>query len=240
MSVKLESSDKKIVLVDQNVIKQMVTIQTMLDNLSFCENNNDEPIPIYAVKGEILNKVIEWIKFHFETTTIPESKDWEDRFFKTNLEKIFKIEEAADYLEVNNLMLNGQVFIDKHYEMITATEAFKNLSREKLRLLFSRDGLNVSNEQTVVQSLQTWISADPEERSKCLEYLMPYIRASFLPSQFIENLSNFFAQYSQPLCQQLNFEKKTPRQGYDLCIVAVLRRGEERCLEYLDTKVSCN
>ena len=58
MSVKLESSDKKIVLVDQNVIKQMVTIQTMLDNLSICENNNDEPIPIYAVKGEILNKIM--------------------------------------------------------------------------------------------------------------------------------------------------------------------------------------
>ena len=240
MSVKLKSSDKKIVLVDQKVIKQMITIQTMLENLGDDDTNNDEPVPIYAVNGEILENVIEWANYHIETTDKSENKAWGVQFFRTNLEKIFQIEEAADYLEVNSLLVDGQDFIDNHFELITATEAFKNLTQVKFGVLLARDSLNVSNEQTVVQSLDIWISADPEERSKCLEYLMPYIRASFLPSQFIENLSNFFAQYSQPLCQQLNFEKKTPRQGYDLCIVAVLRRGEERCLEYLDTKVSCN
>ena len=33
MSVKLISSDKKILLVDAKVIREMVTIQTMLENL---------------------------------------------------------------------------------------------------------------------------------------------------------------------------------------------------------------
>ena len=59
MSVKLESSDKNIILVNLNVIKEMVTIQTMLENLGDDDTNNDEPIPIYAVNGEILDKVIE-------------------------------------------------------------------------------------------------------------------------------------------------------------------------------------
>ena len=89
MSVRLESSDKKIVEVDQNVIKQMGTIQTMLDMLSISNNNNDEIVPIYAVNEEVLNKVIEWTKFHIEPSTISDSKAWKDQFFKTCCEALF-------------------------------------------------------------------------------------------------------------------------------------------------------
>ena len=39
-TVNLQSSDGNIVVVDQNVIKQMVTIQTMLDNLDVDDTNN--------------------------------------------------------------------------------------------------------------------------------------------------------------------------------------------------------
>merc|ERR1712133_227378 len=102
--------DKKIILVDQNVIQQMVTIRTMM-------------------------------------------------------------EEAADYLELNSLLVEGQVFIDKHLELIIATEAFKKLSPEKLGDLLGRDSLDVPSEQIVVQSLETWISANPEVRTKSLEDL---------------------------------------------------------------------
>ena len=48
---KLRAKDGKILKVSQDVIKQMVTIQTMLD-CPGVENNNDdddEPIPIFAV-----------------------------------------------------------------------------------------------------------------------------------------------------------------------------------------------
>ena len=93
MSVKLQTSDKKIVEVDLNVIMQMVAIQTMLDNLRHGVNNNDEIVPIFAVNGEFLNKVIDWTKFHIDTTSLSDIKAWEDQFFKTNLEKIFQIED---------------------------------------------------------------------------------------------------------------------------------------------------
>ena len=133
--IRFVSSDMKIVSVDQNVIKQMLTIQTMLDNLVGDDTNNDEPVPIYAVNGEILDKVIEWVKFHSDTIDNSDSKDWEDKFLMTNLERIFQLEEAADYLEVNSLLFEGQVFIDSHFGLITSTEAFKNLSPEKLEWL---------------------------------------------------------------------------------------------------------
>ena len=234
MSVKLESSDKKIVLVDLDVIKQMVTIQTMLENL---EGNDDEPVPIYAVNGVTLDKVIEWTKYHIKTTDKSVIKAWCDQFFMTNLEKIFQIEEAADYLEVKTLCVDSQVF-HRNFELITTTEGFKNLSQEKFGLLLSGDGLNVPNEEAVFESLETWISADPEERSASLGNLLPYIRAHFLPSQSIEYVKNFLVDHSQPdLCLQLNFDIKTPRHGYDLSIVSVHKRENGRCLKYLDSKV---
>ena len=97
MSVKLESSDKKIVLVDQNVIKQMVTIQTMLDCPGVEDNNDDdEPIPIFAVNGEVLDKLVKWTKYHIENTD--KSADFKvcsDQFFMDNLDEIFVLEEGA-------------------------------------------------------------------------------------------------------------------------------------------------
>ena len=238
MSVKLESLDKKIVIVDQNVIKQMVTIQNMLEN-ERDDTNNNEPIPIYAANGEILEKVVEWTKHHIKTTEKSVIKAWGDQFFRTNLEKIFQIEEAADYLEVKTLCVDGQVF-QRNFELFTSTEAFKNLSQEKLGMLLSGDGLNVPSEEAVFESLKNWISADPEERSQCLGDLIPYIRAFFLTSQVIEDVKYFLVMHSQPhLCQQLNFHNRTPRQGYDQCIVGLHKQEGKECLKYLDTKVSC-
>ena len=52
MSVKLESSDKKIVLVDQHVVKQMVTIQTMLESLG--DIVSGETIPIFKVRLKLI------------------------------------------------------------------------------------------------------------------------------------------------------------------------------------------
>ena len=42
--------------------------------------------------------------------------------------------ELANYLEVNSLMVEGQGFFDKHFGLISATEAYEKLSSEKFRL----------------------------------------------------------------------------------------------------------
>ena len=149
---------------------------------------------------------------------------------------------AADYLEVNSLLVDGQFFIDTSFGLITATDAFKNLSSEKLGVLLARDTLNVQSEEVIFESLETWISADPEERSMSLEDLIPYIRAFFLPRLFIEDVKNFLLKHKQhKLCHQLNFDNKTPRHGYEQCIVVLQKkRGGRGWLKYLDTKVSYN
>lgn len=81
----------------------MVTIQTMLESLGIGDNdtNKDEIVPIFTVNGEILEKVIEWTKYYIENNDKCDHKVWSNQFFKTNLEKIFELEEAADYLEID-------------------------------------------------------------------------------------------------------------------------------------------
>ena len=145
---------------------------------------------------------------------------------------------AADYLEVNSLFVDGQVFIDTSFGLIKTTESFKNLSSEKLGVLLARDTLNVPSEEVIFESLETWISADPEERSASLADLIPYIRAHFLPRQFIEDVKIFLKKFGQPnFCNKLNFDIKSPRQGYDQSIVVVHMREDGGCLKYLDSKV---
>ena len=240
-TVKLKSLDGKIFIVDPDVIKQMGTIQTMLDSLGVDddETNTDEIVPIYTVNGEILDKVIEWTKFHTENNDKSGGKVWSNQFFKTNMEKMFQLMEAADYLEINSLLTDGQVFIDKYFEDIIATEAFKDLSEEKLSLLLARDTLNVPNEEAVFESVVSWSSADSGERSKCLANLLPYIRARFLTCQFLDgNVKTFLEKRnSLELCHLLDKGNRTPRQGFEQCIVALHRMDHGRCLKYLDTKV---
>ena len=153
----------------------------------------------------------------------PPTKDWCYEFFVANLEDTFQLVQAADYLEVNSLLTNAQSFIDDHYMEIMETKAFRGLPPDKFGALIARDNLNVPNEETVFESLVSWMSEDPEERSKSLQNLVPHIRAHLLPGPFVdETMKTFLVKNNNSdLCHQLNYENKTPRNGFEQCIVAI-------------------
>ena len=217
-TVRLKSSDDKIVLVDQDVIKQMVTIQTMLDSLGLDESSNEEVIPIFTVNAQVLEIVIEWSKYCSGVICTSIDKTWSDHFFKMNLEYVLQLVEAADYLEVESLLMIGQDFIDNHFDEIVTTEAFLSLAPEKIELLISRDTLDVPNEEIIFNSLVSWISADTEERSETnLEDLVQHIRAHFLSVSYIEEkVQPFLMKRNHTnVCHLLNYEKRIPRKGYE-------------------------
>ena len=239
-SLRLKSSDGKTYIVDQDVIKEMVTIQNMLDSLGDGEDTDgDETIPIYTINGEILDKVIQWTKYSHNSSAKTDFKCWSEKFLLMNIEDAFQLMEAADYLEINSLLCDGEHFIDKHFEEVIATKGFKNLPQHKLELLLARDTLNVPNEEVVFESLLAWMSSDPKERPKSVGDLFPLIRANFLSGQFIgDKLKHFIIEHNKyNLFHQLNFSNKTIRDGYDQCIIALHEKDGTRQLKYLDTKV---
>ena len=238
--IKLWSKDGKILNVDMDVIKHMVIIQTMLDCPGVEDNNDDdEPIPIFTINGEVIEKLVCWTRYHLENNNnYLDYKVWCHQFFMENLKDIFVLEDAAKYLDLRSYLDTTEVIMDKNFQLLTNNKLFlKTISRDRLGDLLARDTLDVPSEQVVLESLNSWISSDPEERSKSLQELIPHIRANFLFHSVIEE--NLKTMQENPSYHQLNlnYDNKIPRYGYELCIVALHETNDSRYLKYLDLKV---
>ena len=119
--LKLRSKDGKIIKVDSNVIQQMVAIQTMLECPGVEENNDDddEPIPIFAVNGEVLDKLVGWTKHNLENSDKSEYKVWCDQFFMDNLGDILELEESAKYLDLRRYLETNDLFMDENFQVLS-------------------------------------------------------------------------------------------------------------------------
>ena len=98
--LKLQSSDGVIFSVDQATVEKMVTIQTMIDHEDE-DSDSDEVIPVPTVKAEVLEKIIQWTGSSEQER---ETENWSQQYFNFELEKMFEIIIAADYLEVKSLL----------------------------------------------------------------------------------------------------------------------------------------
>ena len=99
--IKLQSSDGVIFDVDASSVKQMVTIQTMIDHE---DEDSDEVTPVPTVKAQVLEKIIQWTDHHKIDLDKTSHTTWMVKYFDVQLEKIFEIIIAADYLEVESLL----------------------------------------------------------------------------------------------------------------------------------------
>ena len=98
---KLQSSDGVIFTIDIATVKQMMTIQTMIDHE---EEDTDEVTPIPTVKAQTLDRIILWIEYHKIDHEKAEEIAWVIQYFNIELKKIYEVIIAADYLEVKSLL----------------------------------------------------------------------------------------------------------------------------------------
>ena len=134
---KLQSSDGVIFTVDAATVKQMVTIQTMIDHE---DEDSDEITPVPTVKADVLEKIIQWTEYHKIDHKKTEKMAWYRKYFDIELTKKFEIIIAADYLEVKSLLNEscGKVLINNKWEDIE--DAANNFHDPKvLTLLVSHD-----------------------------------------------------------------------------------------------------
>ena len=104
MSVlKLQSSEGEIIQVDCDLVKQMLTIQTMIDDLG--DQDDDGVIPIPNVNSEVLHRIISWTQKYKEETDRESFLLWQHEYFDSEgVTKILEIILGADYLDVKSLM----------------------------------------------------------------------------------------------------------------------------------------
>ena len=63
-TIRLQSSEGETCNVDLEVAKESMTIKTMLDDLGFEGDREEEKVPLPNVDSKVLNKVIEWATHH--------------------------------------------------------------------------------------------------------------------------------------------------------------------------------
>ncbi|XP_058796271.1 S-phase kinase-associated protein 1-like [Phymastichus coffea] len=113
-NIKLKSSDDQVFDVDVKVAQQSVTIKTMLEDLGFTEEEEEEPIPLPNVVGPILKKVLEWATYHKDDPPLVEDEnsekrtddicDWDMEFLKVDQGTLFELILAANYLDIKRLL----------------------------------------------------------------------------------------------------------------------------------------
>eukprot|EP01111_Echinosteliopsis_oligospora_P015058 TRINITY_DN582_c0_g1_i1.p1 TRINITY_DN582_c0_g1~~TRINITY_DN582_c0_g1_i1.p1 ORF type:complete len:162 (-),score=48.32 TRINITY_DN582_c0_g1_i1:57-542(-) len=109
-TLKLESSDNKVFSIPPNVAQMSVTIKNMLDDIG----DSEAPIPLPNVTGYILEKVIEYLRYHHEhPDPVVEEKDekrtdnigqWDKEFCNVDQPTLFELILAANYLDIKPLL----------------------------------------------------------------------------------------------------------------------------------------
>eukprot|EP01098_Paradermamoeba_levis_P015096 TRINITY_DN748_c0_g1_i3.p1 TRINITY_DN748_c0_g1~~TRINITY_DN748_c0_g1_i3.p1 ORF type:complete len:166 (-),score=70.05 TRINITY_DN748_c0_g1_i3:96-593(-) len=113
-SLKLQSSDGKDFDVPKKIAEMSVTIKNMIIDLPE-EDLSSNPIPLPNVSGKILEKVIEYCKYHDANPTpqTDEKKDerrtddiipWDQDFCKVDQATLFELILAANYLDIKSLL----------------------------------------------------------------------------------------------------------------------------------------
>jgi len=119
--VKLQSSDGRVFEVNLFILQQSWTLMQMLGHSEWEFTLRDtNPVPIPNIRGDILEKVLKWMKHHcqddnefgywneLEADHLRPERDcmskWDREFLKVDKETLFELVRAADYLNVQRLM----------------------------------------------------------------------------------------------------------------------------------------
>ena len=134
----LVSFDDEKFPVDVQVAEKSVLIKNMINDLNPDGLQEDFEIPIPMLRSTVLAKVLEWCEHH-RNSEVPDDDDddakktapideWDKNFLKVDQEMLYEIMQAANYLNIRQLLDSG---------CKTVAEMIKNKSPEELRRTFN-------------------------------------------------------------------------------------------------------
>ncbi|KAI1161336.1 s-phase kinase-associated protein 1 [Nemania serpens] len=145
--VTLISNDGDEVKATLQAVQQSITLKSMLEVLDD-EQTTGLPIPLPEIKGETLRNVMRWCEHHRGETDnfVPDLSGrprsewmpaWDVDFFTFEKDMLFKVANAANYLEIPRLL---------HYTAATIAFNLKGKSTEEMR-----EYLHIKNDLTPEQ-----------------------------------------------------------------------------------------
>ena len=128
--IKLKSSDGLIFEVDVETVQQMHTVKSSLAKL--VDTKDDKEIAIENVMGEVLEKILKWIKFDRSEKDLTRKINWYNQYFQLKLEKLCEILLAADHLGVKTLVRESCHTMMTKYTFEMIKEVLDSMDQSKL------------------------------------------------------------------------------------------------------------
>ncbi|KAM4099282.1 hypothetical protein ACJW30_07G145900 [Castanea mollissima] len=140
--VTLKSSDGEIFEVEETVAMESQTIKSLIED--DCANN---AIPLPNVTSHILSLVIQYCKEHTSSKSNEELKAWDTQFIDVDLNVLFDLIMAANYLNVKGLLdLTCQ----------TVADMMKGMTPEQIRKKFNIVNDFTPEEEEEVRRENAW------------------------------------------------------------------------------------
>uniref|UniRef100_A0A8D3AGC6 Kelch-like family member 5 n=1 Tax=Scophthalmus maximus TaxID=52904 RepID=A0A8D3AGC6_SCOMX len=112
----------------------------------------------------------------------------------------------ADAQGCHDLQRAANAYTMDHFLEVVGGQEFLLLPVEEMERLLTSDEINVSNEETVVTSLLTWVRHDTDTRQPLLPLLLAHIRLPLLQPQFLADLESNPLLRDSVECQRLLME----------------------------------
>jgi S-phase kinase-associated protein 1 len=157
-TIKLSSAENKEFEVEKDVIIRSVLIKNMLEDVG----DSEAAIPLPNVSGDILAKVIEYLKYHKDDPPEIEEEDeiddnkpkpsddiepWDYDFCKVELDTLYHLILAANYLDIKPLL---------QLTCKTVANMIKGKKVEEIRKIFNIENDFTPEEEEQMRKENQW------------------------------------------------------------------------------------
>lgn len=108
-------------------------------------------------------------------------------FLKIRLQpnNVLGIKSFAESLSCPNLVTAAKKFIEKHFETVSKSDEFLQLTVDEVVDIISKDDLNVRGEETVFEGVIQWVKYDVSKRESEMPKLLTQVRLPLLTPQYL-------------------------------------------------------
>ncbi|XP_047328370.1 SKP1-like protein 1B [Impatiens glandulifera] len=151
--ITLKSSDGQLFEVEELVALQSQTIKNLIEECLIEDDCANTIIPLLNVTGKIMSKVIEYCKRHLEVirdgdrAAIIDLKHFDSDFVKVDLDTLFDLILAANYLDIKNLL---------DFTCRTVANKIKGKTPEEIRRIFNIVNDFTPEEEEEVRRENAW------------------------------------------------------------------------------------